>query len=176
MKWDRLLEAIRDGRKQPQIATSAVVRAILVMCFCRLGSLNALAQSSGVGFWRRWLGRALPSADTIGRVAAAMGLDGIRALGRHVYQRFKRNKALAAPWHGLIAAIVDAHELHASYRRHCPGCLQRKIKTADGEKIQYYHWVVALSLATRDFRLCSTRSRCCRGKTRWRLPCGCWTV
>ncbi|MFA6132980.1 MAG: hypothetical protein WC869_03060 [Phycisphaerae bacterium] len=37
LKWDAPLEAIRDGRSQGRIPTSVVVRAVLAMCFCRLG-------------------------------------------------------------------------------------------------------------------------------------------
>jgi hypothetical protein len=153
LKWDASLEGIGDGRKQGRIPAPVIVRAILAMCFCRLGSLNALGQTQGSSIWRRWLGQALPSADTIGRVAGLVDLEGVRALGHHLYDRLKRGKALEPPAHGLIAAIVDGHELHATYKRHCMGCLERKIQTASGERIQYYHRVVAVSLATRDLRL-----------------------
>lgn len=142
-----------DGRKQGRIPTSVIVRAILAMCLCRLGSLNALGQTAGSSIWRRWLGRGLPSPDTLGRVAGLMDIQGIRSLGHHLYDRLKRGKALEPPSHGLIAAIVDGHELHATYKRHCRGCLERKIQTTDGERIQYYHRVVALSLVTRDVPL-----------------------
>jgi CrcB protein len=33
----------------------------------------------------------------------------LRAVGRQVYQRLKRGKALPAPWHGLIVAVLEAH-------------------------------------------------------------------
>lgn len=153
MKWDAPLETIQDGRKQGRILTAAIVRAILGMCFCRLGSLNALGQTKPSPFWRRWLGGDLPSPDTIGRVACLVDLEGVRVFGHHLYERLKRGKALVPPPHGLIAAILDAHEMHATYKRHCSGCLERRIQTAQGERIQYYHRVVALSLATRDLRL-----------------------
>jgi len=153
LKWDAPLEAIRDGRKQGRIPTGVVVRAILAMGLCRLGSLHALGQTVGSGFWRRWLGQALPSPDTIGRVACGLDVEGLRALGHHLYDRLKRGKGLAPPAHGLIAAIVDGHELHATYKRHCPGCLERTIQTTSGERLQYYHRVVAVSLATRDLPL-----------------------
>ena len=153
MKWDAPLNAIGDRRKQGSIPTSAILRAILAMCLCRLGSLNAVGQTKGSTIWHKWLGRALPSADTLGRVAALVDVEAIRALSRHLYDRLKRNKALAAPPHGLIAAIVDGHETHATYKRHCPGCLERKITTAKGERTQYYHRLVALTLATRDVRM-----------------------
>jgi hypothetical protein len=153
LKWDAPLEAIQDGRKQGRIPTTAVVRAILAMCFCRLGSLNALGQTKPSPFWRGWLGEGLPSPDTLGRVACLVDLQGVRALAHHLYERLKRAKALKAPPHGLIAAIVDGHEMHATYRRHCPGCLERQIETDRGKRTQYYHRVVAVSLATRDVTL-----------------------
>lgn len=153
MKWDAPLDAIRDGRKQGHIPTKIILRAVLAMCLCRLGSLNALGQTKPNSFWRRWLGRDLPSPDTIGRVACLVDLEGVRALGHHLYERLKRGKALDPPPHGLIAAIVDGHETHATYKRHCSGCLERRIQTAQGERIQHYHRVVAVSLATRDLRL-----------------------
>ena len=69
MKWDVSLDAIQDGRVQGRIPTSVIVRAVLAMGLCRLGSLNALGQTQDSSFWRRWLGWTLPSPDTIGRVA-----------------------------------------------------------------------------------------------------------
>jgi hypothetical protein len=153
LKWDAPLEAIRDGRKQGRIPTRVVVRAILAMCLCRLGSLNALGQTKPSPFWRRWLAGDLPSPDTIGRVACLVDLQGVRDLAHHLYDRLKRGKALVAPPHGLIAAIVDGHELHATYHQCCPGCLKREIQTAQGTRTQYYHRVVSVCLAIRDVTL-----------------------
>jgi len=130
-----------------------VVRAILTMFFCRLGSLNALGQTRSSSWWHHGLGRALASPDTIGRVAGLIALDGVRALGWHIYTGLKRGKALTPPAHGWLAAIVDGHETHASFKRHCPGCLERTIHTQRGDRIQYYHRLVAISLATRNLRV-----------------------
>jgi len=153
LQWDAPLAAVGDRRKQGRIATASIVRAIMAMSFCRLGSLNSLGQTRGSWFWRKWLGADLPSPDTIGRVAALVDVASLRALGHHVYQRLKRGKALRPPAHGLMAAIVDAHETHAGYKRHCAGCLERIINTAHGECVQYYHRLVALSLTSADLNL-----------------------
>jgi len=64
------------------------------MMLTRMGSLNALEQAKGNRFWRRWLSRALPSADTIGRVFSQIVLASICSLLRHLYSRLKRNKVL----------------------------------------------------------------------------------
>lgn len=107
------------------------------MFFCRLGSLHALRQTHSHAWWHRWLGRALPSPDTIGRVAGLIELDDVRALGQHIYTGLKRGKALPPPAHGWLAAVLDGHEMHASFKRHCPGCLARTIHTQRGDRIQY---------------------------------------
>lgn len=120
------------------------------MFLARLGSLNALEQSSASGFWRKWLGAELPSADTVGRVCAGVEPDGLRRTTRRVYARLKRGKALGPPAHGLMAAVLDGHESHATYRRCCAGCLQRTVETRNGPKVQYYHRHVTLQLVGRD--------------------------
>jgi hypothetical protein len=132
-----------------------IATSLLLMFATRLGSLNALEQTRASSAWRSYLGKhRFPSADTLGRVAARMDLDELRSLTRHIYSRLKRNKALLAPRHGLIALVLDAHETTASYRRRrCPGCLQREVKTANGPRTQHYHRLVVASLVGEDFHL-----------------------
>lgn len=124
------------------------------MFLCRLGSLNALAQSRRSGFWPAWLGGPLPSADTLGRVCTLMPPDDVRAVQQHVYAHLKRMKALPPPPHGLMLAVLDGHESHATFRRCCGGCLTRTIHTAAGDRTQYYHRHVAVHLVSHG--LCLT--------------------
>jgi hypothetical protein len=120
------------------------------MLWVRLGSLNALEQRRPGGFWRRWLQGALPSGDTLGRVAKEVYADDLRELLFEHYTRRKRNKSIRPLPGGLFALILDGHELGASYLRQCPGCLRRWVKTAQGQRLQYYHrYVVALLLHAR---------------------------
>lgn len=123
------------------------------MFLARLGSLNALVQTRPQRFWVRWLAAELPSADTLGRVAAQLDVDGLRAVQRQVYAQLKRGKALPAPAHGLIAAVLDGHESHATFRRHCAGCLTRTLHTGAGDRTQYYHRHVGLQLVGADWTL-----------------------
>jgi hypothetical protein len=95
----------------------------------------------------------MPSADTVGRVCAEIEPEDVRSVQRGVYSRLKRNKALPPLVGGLTVAVVDAHESHASYRRHCTGCLRRTIKTGDRTRTQYYHRQVTLLLLTRHLAL-----------------------
>jgi hypothetical protein len=153
LRWEQALDAIRDSRRRPHITTARVVRAMVVMLLARLGSLNALGQSRPSGFWPKWLAGPLPSPDTVGRICALMDAEDVRGLLRQCYSRLKRQKALAPPWHGLMALVLDGHESHASFRRHCCGCLQRTLHTKTGDRIQYYHRWVGAQLIGRDQRL-----------------------
>jgi len=153
LKWERALDEVRDRRRQGRIATSVIVRGLVVMFLCRLGSLSALVQTRGSRFWRKWLGAEMASADTCGRVAALIDVESVRSVERELYARLKRMKALPAPWHGMVAGVVDGHETHSSFRRHCPDCLERRIKTKEGERTQYYHRVVVLQLVGEKWSL-----------------------
>ena len=151
--WEAGLDAVSDRRRRPVIPAKRIIRSLVAMFLCRLGSLNGLSHSRPSRFWRSWLDGDLPSADSCGRVLALVEPTGLRAVGHQVYDRLKRGKALPPLAHGLIAAVLDGHESHASYRQHCPGCLQRKIKTEVGERIQYYHRLVTVQLVGADWSL-----------------------
>lgn len=65
------------------------------MALAQLGSLNALEETAKHNNFRhRWIGDKLPSADTIGNVAAKVNSDCLRKLIKHIYSKLKRNKAL----------------------------------------------------------------------------------
>lgn len=127
----------------------------LVMALSQLGSLNALEQTGKRNrFWHsKWIGDDLPSAETIGNVAAKLACDSVRRLTKHVYVRLKRNKALKPFSAGIFVLVVDGHESSSSYLLHCAGCLKRTLHTPKGDKIQYYHRHVMAQLVCGDFCL-----------------------
>jgi hypothetical protein len=142
-----LITSITDCRQEPRISTSTVAKTSMVLFWARMGSLNALEMSGASRFWKRWLGHPMPSAETMGVVHSKMDAGTLREAIHQVYGCLKRNKALPDN-RGLSAAIVDGHESHASYRRHCSGCLERTIHSEHGDRIQYYHRQVTLLLVT----------------------------
>jgi len=146
-----LLDGFTDARRQPRIATSVIARSLLVMIVTRLGSLNAVEQTRSSLFWRRFLKGALPSADTLGRVAAQMDPEPVRKALLDLYTDLKRNKALPPPWHGLMPLVLDGHEVHSTEHRHCAACLERTISTAHGQHVQYYHRQVTAMLLSGGF-------------------------
>jgi hypothetical protein len=149
------LSLIQDSRKLPQIPTSVIVKSALSMFMARVGSLNALEQLKQKSFvLREFIGAELPSADTIGRVFALIDPETIRRANHDIYTELKRNKSLELLAHGLIPCNFDAHESHATYQRHCDGCLERRIsKGTENETIQYYHREVTAQLVFRNFSM-----------------------
>jgi len=143
---------VSDERPLPRIATPVLLKAGLALFWARLGSLNALESISTARFWKRWLGEPMCSADTIGRVHAQMVTCGLRKGLHQLYVCLKRNKALTGIG-GLDVAVLDGHETHCSYRRHCSGCLTRVIPTEQGERAQYYHRHVTIMLLGEKLRL-----------------------
>jgi hypothetical protein len=150
---DSLLGRIRDRRIQPRIPTGVVARSVLGLFLARLGSLNALEQTRFSRFWRQWLGAAMPSADSIGRITACTEPDSVREAHQDLCTRLKRHKALQPTTHGLMALVLDGHESHSTYKRRCSGCLERKVKTKKGTRIQYYHRSVTAMLLGHQFPL-----------------------
>lgn len=145
-----MLSGVTDSRVQPVIKTPAVFGSAVIMMVARLGSLNALEQDKSNSFWRRWLGKNLASADTIGRVFSQINVDNIRSVIHNVYTRLKRNKAVKK-LHGFNVLIVDGHESSSSYLRCCKGCLERTIHTEKGDRKQYYHRNVIAMIPGEDF-------------------------
>jgi predicted transposase YbfD/YdcC len=123
------------------------------MSLSRIGSLNALEKLKTNGVFKKMFGKDLPSADTIGRVFALINSDTLRLVNQRIYHVLKRNKALIVPSHGLVTLVIDGHESHSTYKRHCDGCLERKVGNDDNKCIQYYHRNVTASLVFQNCTL-----------------------
>jgi len=128
------------------------MRSAFMLLATRMGSLHAFERTRCSATVRKWLGGRPPSADTIGRVVNTVDGDEIRGIIATVFRRLKRGKGFQPlPGCNWVPLVLDGHESHKSFRRHCAGCCTRKLKTAGGEKIQYYHRHVAAHLVGRDF-------------------------
>lgn len=123
-----------------------------MMCV-RIGSLNGLEQARSGGYWLRWLGGKLPSADALGDAAAELSVDDLRDEAHRQYLILKRNKAIKELPGGFLVLVLDGHEHGASYLRSSSGSLQRKITTAKGERTQFYYRHVTAMLLHGDGQL-----------------------
>jgi hypothetical protein len=122
------------------------VRSLLLMLWVRVGSLNGLEPVRRGRARQPWVDGPLPSADALGDAAAALSLEDLREELFHQYTVLKRNKAIRPLPRGFLVLILDAHESGASYLRSSEGSLQRKVKTAKGERVQFYYRHVAAML------------------------------
>jgi len=142
---ETVIAGVLDRRSLPRIPTALVVKSVVALFWARMGSLNALELTAHSRFFRDWFGESVCSADSIGRVNALMDAAGLRRGIHHIYDQLKRNKALPDHY-GIGIAVLDGHESHASYLRHCSGCLERTIHIGKTDRIQYYHRQVTLML------------------------------
>jgi hypothetical protein len=89
----------------------------------------------------------------VANVLDKLHLPGLKSAVEQVIQKAERNKVFReGSYGGLRCVAIDGWEPFASYDRHCPHCLVRRVKkkTASGESQevqQYYHrYVVAFLL------------------------------
>lgn len=147
---DGELEALADHRRKPQIPAAVFAKGLLMLWLCRLPSFHALEQFGRRGAGRRFLRHPMPGADQFANVSEILDVPGLRALLGRMYKRLVRNKVLL-PRHGHRLAVVDGHEINASYHRCCPQCQTRQI-TVNGEKrTQYDHRAVVFLLVSPGF-------------------------
>jgi hypothetical protein len=143
-----------DLRRRPHVVVLDVFRAVLVLFAERLGSLNALEEVL------RRRGRPLVrpgfiSADTVGYSYARLEPEGLRRILEDLCKTARRNKSLQRrnprlPW----TIAIDGHELFSSYKRCCPECSERAVKTEGGEKTQFFHRVATAQIVMAEPPMC----------------------
>ena len=154
-----LLASQSDSRRAPQIPTGDVVNSLFHSAVLRIPSLNALEGDLKASDFQKLIGfeptpEVKPfSADVVANVLDKLHLPGLRGAVQQVIENAERNKVFRqGSYGGLRCVALDGWEPFASYDRHCPHCLVRRVKkkTAAGEREeveQYYHrYVVALLL------------------------------
>lgn len=154
-----LLANLTDQRRDPRIPTFDVVNSLFHTAVLRIPSINALEGDLKEGDFQKLIGRHPTqdvkafSADVVANVLDKLHLDRVRAAMQEVIRKAERNKAFRDGCYSALRCVaIDGWEPFASYDRHCPHCLVRKVKVkrADGdseEVEQYYHrYVVALLL------------------------------
>lgn len=155
--FQALLGSLRDGRHHPCISPQTVFYGTFLLFVLRLGSLNGLEAHFRGGSRRRWqthLGRKPPSADTIGYSLMRFDCERLRALIHDLYRRAQRNHLTnQIRLGGWSTVALDGHELFSSYWRCCSACSTRRVHTAQGERIQYYHRIVVGQLLGGSFAI-----------------------
>jgi hypothetical protein len=154
-----LLARLRDTRRDPRIPTFEVVNSLFHSALLRIPSLNALEGDLKESDFQKLIGRKpTPEVKAFSAEVVANVLDQLQVNGacrdiEEVIGRAERNKAFREGSYGALRCVaIDGWEPFASYDRHCPHCLVRRVKRkrANGETEeveQYYHrYVVAMLL------------------------------
>ena len=145
------LAGLRDQRQKPEIPILVFHKAFMMLWLCRSPSFLMLEQAGRKGAGRGYLHHAMPGADQLANISEGLDLDGLRDILGRMYKRLGRNKVLRA-FRGHRLAVVDGHEINASYRRCCEQCQTRKLIVNGEERIQYYHRAVIFQLVGPGFR------------------------
>jgi len=160
------MATVADGRRAPRIPTSQVFISLLMAAVLRVPSLNALEEMLKDGQFQRLLGargrkprgKSLFSADTIADVLETLEVSVLQGALVQLVKMAERNKAFRDDTSGIFRCVaIDGWEPFCTYKRHCDGCLTRKVKVKNkddnGEIIeervtQYYHrFAVAFLIA-----------------------------
>ena len=148
---NRELAALSDQRQKPEIPALVFCKAFLMLWLCRLPSFLALEQAGRKGAGRSFLRHAMPSADQMANISEILDPDESRDILGRMCKRLGRNKVLGA-FRGHRLAVVDGHEINASYHRCCEQCQTRKLVINGQERIQFYHRAVIFQLVGPGFR------------------------
>lgn len=140
-----------DSRPAPRFLPPVFPAAWFLMFAARLPSFNAFEQLRDSKCLQRWVGASkLPCSDEMAIVSESTDPATLRDSLGHILERLRRNKVLE-PRHGFMLAAIDGHETHSSYKRCCPGCLERKLTVGGCEVVQYYHRYTVLQLIGKKF-------------------------
>jgi hypothetical protein len=126
----------------------------------RIRSFNALEPRLGEKPFLGLVGASererLCSVDTVGRALCRMELSSVRAVVVAMLAKAERNKVFREGWHGALRYMaIDGWEPFCSRHRHCPECLERRVRvqSKDGSTatvVEYYHrYAVALLIDKR---------------------------
>jgi len=152
------LDDLKDARHHPSIPTQTVYGCVLLLFVLRLGSLNAFEAHyrwrERKRAWAVFLEQSPPSADTLGYALVRFDCETLRKEIHRVYTILQRNHLIRQlRIQGWLILSIDGHELFSSYLRCCDQCCTRRVQTAQGEKIQYYHRIVVAQLLGGPFAI-----------------------
>jgi hypothetical protein len=155
------LERVEDTRRKPFTPARLIAAVVFYTGLLRIRSFNALEPRLGEKPFLGLVGarpdrERLCSVDTVGRSLSRMDLPSVRAVAVTMLAKAERNKVFREGWHGALRYLaIDGWEPFCSRHRHCPECLERRVKVRARddsvvEVAEYYHrYAVALLIDER---------------------------
>jgi len=155
------LRGVMDRRRKPFVPGESVAAAVFYTGLLRIRSFNALEPKLSQKPFLRLLGclprvDSLCCADTLSRALRGMELETVRGISVSMLAKAERNKVFREGWHAALRYFaLDGWEIFRSRSRHCPECLQRRIRMKGPsaeitEVVEYYHrYAVAMMIHER---------------------------
>ncbi len=147
--FSKILNSMKDKRSNTKLTPQTIFLSAFLCCLLRFGSLNRLQFEAK----NKKLGKFLNTnqKDTFCANSVANGLENIDVnILKHqlvsIPKKMKRNKVFCNTIGGLLIASVDGTEVFRSEKTHCDECLQYRIKTKEGIKINYVHKIVLMQM------------------------------
>ena len=149
-KINEIISGFKDLREDPDIDIQKIFMGYFYGSAFRIKATSTIEAETREGVLKKRVGEI--SDDTIGYGLDRVTIRSVRNSWNMLYKISKRNGMLRDnPFHDYVVGIFDGIEVYKSYNIKCRRCLTRKIETKKGEKIQYYHRAVVLTLAGYDF-------------------------
>lgn len=155
-----LLGRVMDERRKAVVPGESVAAAVFYTGLLRIRSFNALEPKLSEQPFLRLVGSreadSLCCVDTVSRALRVMDIETLRAVSISMLAKAERNKVFREGWHGAMRHFaLDGWEPFCSRARHCPECLERKVRVKGPsgevtEVLEYYHrYVVAMTIDER---------------------------
>ena len=155
-KFSRIVKSIKDERSWFSISSANV---FLCQFFCfvlRWGSIRRIQNELLFGNLKKLLlneGKSSFSHQAHRNILEKMIVEPIIKGVCWCVKRMKRNKVfLKSIIPGKIIAALDGTETISSFSISCPHCLKRRVRTKEGEKIQFYHKEVKVQIVGCDLK------------------------
>jgi len=118
----------------------------------RIKAISEIEAETKQGVLKKRVGKI--SDDSIGYRLDNLTIRSVRKLWNSFSKISKRNGMFRNNmFDDYVVGIFDGIETYKSYNCDCERCLTRLIQTKDGEKTQYYHRAVVLTIAGFDFQI-----------------------
>ena len=143
---------LNDLRKNPTIDIRNIFMGSLYGSVLRIKAISTIEAETKEGVLKKRVGEI--SDDSIGYGLDNLTIRSVHKLWNMFSKIAKRNGMLRNNiFDDYIVGIFDGIETYKSYNCDCKRCSTRIIKTKNGERVQYYHRAVVLTLAGFDFQI-----------------------
>jgi len=138
-----MVAEITDERERPQIKTDSIFMSLFFCLLLRWGSFHQLKKELKANALKNFLptGDKANCDNSLRYSLAKFELEKLNEQLVYVTKRLKRNKVLepVAGFQGLRVIALDGTEFFRSSKIQCDECLEFRISTKEGKRLEYAH-------------------------------------